>query len=194
MLGNSPHERADRDFYPSIDEDMTRVLIDALFDQNYASPQDIVWECACGSGEMMRVLEQSFLRVFGTDIVPLIDDATQLDFLTERTTKKFDVMVTNPPYGDLLTPFMERGLDYIRRGKCKTVAMLARHAVDTSGKERTHLFQNCPEFAAKVTLTWRPRWIAGSTGSPRHNYSWFIWSQRNIVAKQGGPRLLYAGR
>ena len=44
-------------------------------------------------------------------------------------------------------------------------------------------------FAGMLTLTCRPRWIAGSTGSPRHNYAWFIWDWRHC-----GPVFHLRGR
>ena len=71
------------------------------------------------------------------------------------------------------------------------VCMLMRNEWD-SAKGRvdlldgTHRVRLLP-FAGKVVLTSRPRWIAESKGSPRHNYSWFCWSAHHV----GQPWLRY---
>jgi hypothetical protein len=46
-----------------------------------------------------------------------------------------------------------------------------------------------PPFHKKVVVTKRPRWIADSTGSPRHNYSWFIWDWRHV---KGAASIVYS--
>jgi hypothetical protein len=81
-------------------------------------------------------------------------------------------IVTNPPYS-LATAFIEHALRLTlpRRGK---VVMLLRHDFDTASS-RHHLFGGNEAFKKKVVLTRRPRWIEGSTGSPRHNFAWYIW-------------------
>lgn len=58
-----------------------------------------------------------------------------------------------------------------------TVAMFLRNEFDC-GSKRMDLFQS-RAFAMKVICTERPRWIEGSTGSPRHNYSWFVFQSHN---------------
>jgi hypothetical protein len=88
---------------------------------------------------------------------------------------------------------MLRGLHHIRKGNCKLVALLGRNEIDCAGPTRSQFFGSCPEFAAKIVLTWRPRWVAGSTGSPRHNYAWYVWTDdlaANVATH--GPRIFYA--
>jgi hypothetical protein len=82
-------------------------------------------------------------------------------------------VVTNPPYlGTLPVDFISKALSLMEPVK-GSVAMLLRNEFDSASK-RTKLFRH-PAFSMKLTLTSRPRWIEGSTGSPRHNYAWFIW-------------------
>jgi hypothetical protein len=54
--------------------------------------------------------------------------------------------------------------------------MLLRHEYDCA-KERVDLF-NQPPFARQIVLTSRPRWIEGTSGAPRHNFSWFIFDHK----------------
>lgn len=194
MLGAPKHERHDRDFYETIDENVTRAISRVLIDQQFLSPMATVWECAAGNWAMGRVLEERFAKVIGSDIVPLADNIFEADFLHSTPKQDFDAIVTNQPFGEMVTAFMARGVEHIRRGNCKVVAMLGRNELDSSGKERTHLFGNCPEYAAKVVMTWRPKWIADSKGSPRHSYAWFIWSTKSEVIKRNGPGIFYAQR
>ena len=52
------------------------------------------------------------------------------------------------------------------------VAMLLRNEFDcAAARKKVFGFP----FDMKIVLQKRPRWIDGSTGSPRHNYAWYIW-------------------
>jgi hypothetical protein len=46
-------------------------------------------------------------------------------------------------------------------------------------------YLNRPSFHGEILCCWRPRWIAGSEGSPMHAYAWYVW--RNKL--RGGPSL-----
>lgn len=58
------------------------------------------------------------------------------------------------------------------------VAMFLRNEFDCASG-RMDLFTS-PAFDCKIVATERPRWIEGSTGSPRHNYAWFVFDFQNI--------------
>jgi hypothetical protein len=36
-------------------------------------------------------------------------------------------------------------------------------------------FFNRPSFFGEILCCWRPRWMAGSQGSPMHAYAWYVW-------------------
>jgi hypothetical protein len=36
-------------------------------------------------------------------------------------------------------------------------------------------YLNCPSFYGEIFCCWRPRWIAGSQGSPMLAYTWYVW-------------------
>lgn len=57
------------------------------------------------------------------------------------------------------------------------VAMFLRNEFDC-GKKRMPLFRH-RAYTMKVVCTERPRWIEDSTGSPRHNYSWYVFDWTN---------------
>jgi hypothetical protein len=82
-------------------------------------------------------------------------------------------IIGNPPYSDdLAEKFIRHALRLTEPVK-GMVAMLARHEYDCAAG-RVDLFDRLG-FRMKMTLTKRPKWIEDSTGSPRHNYAWFVW-------------------
>ncbi len=176
MLGVSEYDRAERDFYPT-----PRTATLAVFDHLLLCHDDIVWEPACGDGAMSKVLAEKVKTVVNTDIHPLMDDAVEADFYTYNPDFAFDWIITNPPYGLEADKFIERIL-YFCQNPGKYGAILARNELD-SAKGRARFFKDCPNFMEKRSLLWRPRWVAGSTGSPRHNYSWYFWGPDQYEAK-----------
>ena len=118
-------------------------------------------------------------------------------------------IVTNPPYKTVDTNDEEWAYikdlagKYCMGGKVSLAELFCRHAIELMrpvggqvamfmrnefdcGRGRMGLFQY-PPFHRKIVVTKRPRWIAGSTGSPRHNYAWFVWdwhpdAERGIIS------------
>lgn len=172
----SGYERKERDLYET-PEWVTEALIPHLPTLNR------IWEPACGSGKMLRVLSLNRMA-YGTDI----DGGN--DFL--RTTLLLtgcDAIVTNPPY-ELATEFCEHALR-LMEPVGGLVAMLLRTDFDHA-KSRSHLFRDCPAFAKKVVLTKRIIWFEPAPGekgkSPSFNHAWFIWDWKH----EGAPTIGYA--
>jgi len=165
---DSGYERKERDLYET-PAWVTEALLPHV-------PGDIleIWEPACGSGKMVRALENAGFTVHATDI----DQGD--DFLGDMIPYAASI-ITNPPYA-LATPFIEMALF---RGEF--VAMLLRTDFDHA-KTRSRLFAECPSFAKKVVLTKRIQWFEDSRGSPSFNHAWFIWDHRH----KGAPTLAYA--
>ena len=183
MIGNSDYERIPLDFYPT-PPDATKALFDSGLLWN--AENKIVWEPACGNGAMSNVLKNYFREVKNTDINPLMDNAAKADFYTYEPDFNFNWIVTNPPYGDEINKFIDRIHYWLAKGK--SAAILARNELDSSVRRQKY-FGNSEYFAEKRVLTWRPRWFADSKGSPRHNYSWFIWSAYD---HNNGPKITYS--
>jgi hypothetical protein len=180
MLGKSGYERISHDFYATPDW-CTKVLL------NHVDFSPTVWEPACGDGAISRVLEAYGHQVINTDIVDRGIGATVIDFLSHDWSKSFPMhdnsadIVTNPPYGTLADDFVRGALKLTGR----RVAMLMRNEWDCAASSMPLV--NHPAFAMKIVLTTRPRWIEGTTTSPRHNYAWYVWDLKNT----GGPVIRY---
>lgn len=137
-----------------------------------------IWECAAGDGTMAAVMRSWGIAVRATDI------ANGIDFLQQRHCAEL-VIATNPPYGRQARDFIEHALA-LTRPQLGVVAMLLRANYDTIGT-RQHLFGHCPQFAKRLVLTERIRWIPNSTGEPSDNHAWFLWGWRH----RGPPILAY---
>ncbi len=66
----------------------------------FLDPKWLIWECACGEGNLVKELERRGFEVIGTDIL------TGQNFLTWKPDK-FDCIITNPPYS-IKQDFLER--------------------------------------------------------------------------------------
>lgn len=177
-MGNLGYAREENDHYPT-PAWVTKALVDRYL-HGRLSPSASIWEPACGEGKMSEVLAQTFPDVASSDIVDYGYPCTTIaNFLEDVSPDSWTgAIVTNPPF-NIAEEFIVTALKTIDKDD-GVVAMLLRNEYD-SAKTRVPLFDESSEtrfgipFACKLVLTSRPRWIEGSTGSPRHNYSWFIW-------------------
>ena len=137
-------------------------------------PHLAIWEPACGSGKMARVLDARL----ATDI------QTGLDFLCASPNHDIDAIITNPPYS-IATAFIEHALK-LMGDEIGVVAMLLRTDFDHA-KSRRHLFADHPAFVKKLVLTKRIQWFEDSKSSPSFNHAWFIWDWQH----QDTPTIAY---
>lgn len=180
MLGDSGYERIEADHYCTPPEN-----VDCLLQHVNIHPN--VWECAAGKGDISDRLTEFGHTVWSSDIIDygFEDRFTIGDFLkTDRLPDpSIRAIVSNPPYiGDMPEQFIRHALKLMEPVKGQ-VAMFLRNEYDCS-KGRMPLF-GLPPFHKKIVVSKRPRWVAGSTGSPRHNYSWFVWDWRHKAGAAG---------
>lgn len=175
----SGYERKERDLYET-PEWVTQALLPHL------PTLGAIWEPACGSGKMLRVLEKSGAYLMGSDL----HNGPDSDFLLQELPhgSEWNAIITNPPY-ELGTEFCEHALRLMEpvRGM---VAMLMRTDFDHA-KSRTHLFRDCPAFTKKLVLMKRIAWFVEANGkpkaSPSFNHAWYIWDWRH----DGPPTITY---
>jgi hypothetical protein len=131
-----------------------------------------IWEPAVGKGKMLSVFRKHGIDAYGSDILDYGFGFDVADFLLTWTNDGQRDIVTNPPFkDDLADQFIEHALMLTRPHQGR-VAMLLRNEFDCAASRST-IFGK--PFAAKIVLLKRPRWIDDTTGSPRHNYAWYIW-------------------
>ena len=154
-----------------------------------------ILEPCAGRGHMVRKLRALGFDVSAADLHayenPLVPDIeASAGVFDLKSLRGYRWLVTNLPYADQ-DGILTQVLPIAARDGC-TVATLARSEW-TSAKERSALVHENPRFAGEIALTRRPRWIEHRPGteqkSPRHWFSWFIWSP-DLVAE---PFLRFAG-
>jgi len=94
QVGDDPEGKGLRhsaDFYRT-GEVATRALLAV---EQFAG---IVWECACGAGDMARVLERRCDRVLSSDLYDYGYGESGIDFLVSGLPLGVENIVTNPPF------------------------------------------------------------------------------------------------
>lgn len=187
MLGQTRYPRTALDHYPT-QPPATQALM-SVPQVSRRLKNSIVWEPCCGDGAIVKEIIPHCADVVYTDIAAyegfdpdaLVDLLALPDLasLSQQVAGRDppDGIITNPPYGDLAQPIIEKAIDLMKDRK-GFVMMLLRHEWDCASG-RKHLFADHPAFYAKVTLTFRPHWVkpepGKKAGSPRFSYAWFIW-------------------
>lgn len=202
MLGQTSYPRTALDHYPT-QPPATRALLSVPLVQNLIH-KAVIWEPCCGDGAIVRELPLMG-SVISTDIAAYegFDPDALLDLLALPTLADLAPLtgdhrlpsgiITNPPYGDLAQPIIEKSIDLMKDRK-GFVMVLVRHEWDCA-KGRAKLFRDHPAYLAKITLLFRPHWVVPKpgekAGSPRFSYAWHVWSWAKDPA---APALnLYAG-
>lgn len=128
-----------------------------------------IWEPACGRGRMSRVLSAAGFRVTSTDLADRGFGTGGVDFLEARTLRAA-VIVTNPPYGEMVEAFIRKA----RALGARYLALLVKaDFFQAAGKAARHaLFAEFPP-ARIHPLGWRLDWTG--QGRPVMNCVWLIW-------------------
>lgn len=165
IVGFRPEGRPDDDFYPTSPQTTQALLGRVIFDGE-------IWECACGRGDMSKVLESHGYYVISTDLNDYGYGQAGVDFL--KTTKLLAPnIVTNPPF-KLAEKFLLHGIQL----KAERICLLLKLSF-LEGAARRSLFKLYPPswvhvFSKRILLTRngeKPR------GSGMIAFAWFEWEK-----------------
>ena len=152
-----------------------------------------------GDGALRRCLAQFGVEVRLSDLYPEMYpaadgyvtrqplDASDIEHLRHAFTlagPDCTAVITNTPHNTREACAIVENLIALVEGQhLEFVAALFR---SICGAEPGRLpYINRPSFYGEILCCWRPRWIAGSEGSPMHAYTWYVW--RNTP--RSGPSL-----
>jgi hypothetical protein len=131
-----------------------------------------IWECACGDGEMARVLEQAGHKVRATDLYDRGHGESGVDFLA--ATRMSDNIVTNPPY-NVAEAFVAQGL---KRARKKFALLLRLAFLEGANRAETIFLKHPPSrvwvFSERITFYMKG---ATRTGGGTTAYAWFVWDK-----------------
>jgi len=133
-----------------------------------------IWEPACGSGNIVKVLRAHGHTVYASDLHDYGCGQSDVDFLTTDAIPPAQAIVTNPPF-KLIQKFVERALQL-----SPLTIVLARLAfyeserrsklLEQSGLRTIHVFRN------RLPMMHRKDW-AGPKASSAIVFAWFCWQK-----------------
>jgi hypothetical protein len=143
---------------------------------------------------MVHALRALGFAVHATDLYvyanPLVPDILNgADVFDLKSLAAYRFVVTDLPYREqaaiLAHPLPLAARDGIH------VAVLARSEWSSAAARRALIHENT-RFAGEVRLTKGPEWVRPAIASPRHWFSWFVWSPEPRAFGQD-PFLRFAG-
>jgi len=172
---STTRDRVEDDYYATPYE-ATKMLLDTIkFDGNFLEP-------CIGGGHIAEIIKEYYnSEVFGSDLIDRGYPNTYVaDFLTHNFDRKFDNIITNPPYS-LAQEFLEKGMEVINnKGK---IAMFLKIQF-LEGAKRREMFKRYPPKYVYVFSKRQNPWRNGSQvnekGKPWAStmcFAWFIWEQ-----------------
>jgi hypothetical protein len=117
------------------------------------------------------------------------DTKTGADVFDLKSGAGYRFVVTNLPYREQAS-ILAHLLPIAARDGVH-VAVLARSEWSSAAARRALIHENA-RFPGEVRLTKRPEWIRPAIASPRHWFSWFVWSPEPRAPGQD-PFLRFAG-
>lgn len=171
--GTVNYERIEHDFYAT-DPKSTQ----ALFDVEKFEETTFLEPC-CGEGHISEIIKDNFpfAEVVSTDLIDRGYGEGNIDFLLHDYGRKFDYVVTNPPY-KLAKEFVEKSLGVTN----KKVAMFLKIQF-LEGVGRYDFFKNTPLKTVHVFSARQSPWTNGQKVNPKTGkdwestmcFCWFIW-------------------
>ena len=142
--------------------------------------QTPIWECACGNGNLAKILVSYGYNTIATDIKDRGYGATgeHHDFLKSYFMFKNYHILTNPPYS-LATEFIEHALEILPKGGLYIALMNITYLAGQKRYQRVYSKGNLREiyvFSKRIEC-WkngeRPKDKCGSIA----NYAWYIFQK-----------------
>lgn len=171
--GNPARGRVAHDYYATAPKS-TRAILDVL------ELNGSMLEPACGEGHISEVLKEYYPNneVVSTDLVNRGYGEGEIDFLEHDYDRKFDVVITNPPF-KYMREFVEKGLE-ISNDK---VIMFGKIQF-LEGQRRREFLESSP---LKYVYVFSERQNPMRNGSPVDEngkkwsstmcFAWYVWEQ-----------------
>lgn len=163
-LAGSGGKREKNDFYPT-PRYVTELLLKS---ENFSS---MVWEPACGAGDISLVLSANGFQVYSTDLnADKYGFGEKLNFLSIRNNKRIDNIITNPPFS-LATEFILKSKEL---AQSKIALFLRTNFLE--GEKRYKMFKD-KVFPLKCIYQFTKRVAFGGYYSGMLSFAWFVWDK-----------------
>ena len=185
--GNPKNDRVDSDFYATDPKAVHKLLL------KYSINGSEILEPCVGNGNIANAIKDFYsnkgLNITGVDIVDRGYPNTIVhDYLTWKTDKKFDCIITNPPYS-LAKEFVEKSMTLLNDGydedgypNGQLIMFLKIQFLE--GAKRKELFEKYPPKYIYVFRNRMSTWNNGKPLDPNGKrwattmcHAWFIWEK-----------------
>jgi hypothetical protein len=167
IVGSSRNngDREKDDFYPTPSYAVEELLKREKFEGN-------IWECACGEGDISKVLISKSYDVISTDLI-YRGYGEQQNFLESELVA--DNIVTNPPYRNALEFIIQA-----KKRSRKKIAMFLK-TVFLESEARYDMFQD-KKYPLKTMYQFCKRVTLYKNGVKMKNsgmisYAWYVWDK-----------------
>lgn len=183
LVGDNPERgRVENDYYAT-PFNATEALLNALNESGETLSGDLILEPSAGEGHIVKVLKDfyPYNEIVANDIAYRgsrlgIDVNGGIDFLNYEPHRKYDTIITNPPFA-LAQEFIEKALTLTNR----RVIMFAKIQL-LEGDKRRKMFDNSPlkyvyVFSKRVNPL-RNGEATDENGKPWAStmcFAWFVW-------------------
>jgi len=161
---NRGSERRKDDFYETPD-----YTVKSLLDNHTIKYPAL--ECSCGRGAILKHLDRELSD--GCDINPDFNPDVTDDYLTQVLVRKYNTVITNPPYV-LAQEFVQKALKDVEMDG--EVIMLLRLNFLESIKRQSFWKTNPPSHI--YVMAKRPSFTGKGTDAT--GYAWFVWTKGNV--------------
>ena len=175
--GNPKNKRVKNDFYAT-DPVAVEMLMDA-----YQFNEGSFLEPCVGNGNIPIVIKERYpdAKLTAIDLVDRGYENTIIhDFLTYETDKKFDNIITNPPYS-LGKEFVEKGMELLSDNGKMAMFMKIQFL---EGIKRVDMFKKYPPKYIYVFSKRMPTWNNGQPTDANGKrwattmcHAWFVWEK-----------------
>ena len=189
--GNPKNDRVEHDFYAT-----DPVAVEKLLLQYSINGTEILEPCV-GNGNIANALRDFYkhrLNITGIDIVDRgYPNTIVQDFLTWETDRKFDCIITNPPFS-LAKEFVEKSMDLLNEGSIEEdgypngqlIMFLKIQFLE--GEKRKELFDKYPPKYIYVFRNRMATWNSGQPLDPNGKrwattmcHAWFVWEKGSMT-------------
>lgn len=176
--GNPESKRVEYDYYATNPK-----AVEMLLEKYKLKGYDFLEPCVATGNIANTLMKHQDCNVDGIDIVDRgYPNTIVTDYLTYKTEKKYDGVISNPPFS-LAQEFIEKSLELVKDGG-QVVMFLKIQFLE--GKKREEFFN---EFPPKYVYVFRNRMATWNNGKETDEngkrwattmcHAWFVWEKGN---------------